>query len=78
MLNFFISLKNCVFRRLNTMQKAGVKNQKVRTVFLSISLLNFYGNEANGFWRMEETFRKLEKFCGAKVDTTSDVVALLR
>jgi hypothetical protein len=47
-------------------------------IFLTVSLLHFYGNECDGFWRMRETFKRLEKICGAKVDTSSDVVALLR
>ena len=51
---------------------------KIRLVFLSVSLLHYYGQESNGFWRMEETFKKLETLCGARIDTTSDIVALLR
>lgn len=47
-------------------------------IYLTVPLLHFYGYASAGFWRMEETFRNLEKFCDAKVDTSSDIVALLR
>jgi len=47
-------------------------------VFLTVSMLHFYGNESGGFWRMEETFKELQRTFNVNVDTTSDVVALLR
>ncbi|CAL8072692.1 unnamed protein product [Orchesella dallaii] len=66
-------IRSCNEKRRNGSSKAGI-----RTVYLTVSLLHFYGNESDGFWRMEETFKRLESLCCAKVDTTSDVVALLR
>lgn len=66
--------RSCNKQRTET----SINPRKIRTVYLTVSLLHFYGNESDGFWRMEETFKRLESLCCAKIDTTSDVVALLR
>jgi hypothetical protein len=64
--------------RICNKKREDFQSTKIRLIFLSVSLLHFYGKESQGFWRMEETFKKLELLCGARVDTTSDIVALLR
>ncbi|CAG7831733.1 unnamed protein product [Allacma fusca] len=67
-----------LIRRCNDTKQGKSAHLRTRIVSLTISLLQYYRNESYGFWRMEETFKNLEELCGARVDTSSNMTALLR